>query len=34
MLYAAAVVETAKAGLARFKHYVLGRETIGNIDST
>jgi hypothetical protein len=32
VLYAAAVVETAKAGLARFKRDVLGRETIGNVD--
>jgi len=32
VLYAAAVIETAKAGLARFKRDVLGRETIGNVD--
>lgn len=32
VLYGAAVVETAKAGLARFKRDVLGRETIGNVD--
>ncbi|MBV1800642.1 DUF3800 domain-containing protein [Siccirubricoccus sp. G192] len=31
VLYAAAVVETAKAGLAQFKRDVLGRETIGNV---
>ncbi len=32
ILYAAAVVETAKAGLTRFKRDVLGRGTIGNVD--
>lgn len=32
VLYAAAVVETAKAGLARFKRDLLGCETIGNVD--
>ena len=32
VLYAAAVVETAKAGLARFKRDILGRVTIGNMD--
>lgn len=32
VLYAAAVVETVKVGLARFRRDVLGRETIGNVD--